>query len=1646
MFSSPTAWQDLYGHHTENTRELTSAAAGHQHPSQGRASNVTRQTSCVVNSSGDGSNIHSRLARDTAAGIFSRDGLNRESGYNRAFPYDPRNITAAGAREPVPAAPLFSYAFAGAPYSVTSQPVRVFPPPPPPPPRASATSCAVLQSCETMKRQSPFSPHSAGCPDDERRIDTFSSAVRGSREVAAGGADNARWSPLQMTSRGFHSPSSSYYDQGEQGVAAPQAAGIRDADLRDSHCGRCEDSTRFFVPSDSLYTIGEATHVGRNSGVQPAAYPYRADNFIEQRRQSTRPPPPPNYLDLSAKNNTFPSSPHYYYDDNCAYCDTGVASTFPAAPHMTTATTTTRTAPFNKEAYPRSSAAAPPHGWSPTTPPHAAPTTNPPSPRTPSCFSISDGARHLNSVRHRTAAAASAALLLTPSGPSASSTRGSAVDVVSPYEDTRHERASRGYDSIRELAAGRPPHRSPLSSATTTTTNTVTASTTMTAAAAAAVAHSEPCCVAAVIFNNAKEVGAALCELPSLTVSLLQYADTAVFFKTTSLLHSRNPVEVLVPSTVVETEFVQTLLRQHGTHMTFTSVQRCFYNTEAGVQRLSQLKSSEEAALCIEDTDRYLCVAAANALILYMEHVNDMQMLPGSVRVRAEALEHFMEVSRTTARALQIVADGNALGVLASVATAASRGISQGDADTLSEERRRTRYFEQTPPMSRRRPRSTRPATATAAAATGPFPNFACGATTNWSARSPTLRAEALADVLPRACTVMGQRYLRRTLLQPLRDRIAVQGRHDAVEWLLREPRRLHTLRVLLRQTAALDLERLTATLILQPRRERTEAQKQSYLESLLLLWSALPYLQQLHTQLSDYLGPRPEAAEGDRPASLTTSMATASQSSSPSTTAELSQSPSPRQRSNKRDTSTAVSSPVYPLVLHSVATTLRQCRFDELSALLGRYLERSVLPAVVEHHEQTSPFMAETHRRRATAASDRLPRFAEQRSEEQVGTRDPTRIYQRRRLQQGAATSTLLRVLRMCFLVQAPRGGELDALRTRLSERIAGITSYAEELRQRFQLYSLRLEPDPVKLYCFSYLSSEEGKAQAVPFTWRYAGGSHFALYLAALRQQQQRQHFTGIQNAGSEALSRDASCRSRRRRVRCGTEELEYRCAHTQECVNAILAVQLDSVRPLVLALRQNFLGALQATVESVALLDTLLSFALYSLSHHCTRPVLVERKTGMTTAPEMQTWVAASSVECADAPEAASSAAASDDASECFLPPTSRYFGLATPTGALEKSVASPSAGPTSGAQTAPDDAVADVGREGGDTPRSHIPFFVSGAFHPSAGVEGWSDNNGMPLHPQYADASLASRAPRSNGTTRQSCGDGLCLSWGTQGDVCIITGPNACGKTTLLRILGQHITLAQAGCFVPARRAQLFLADRLFAHMLCEELPSVLHSTFKRELMELNELTHAATVESVVLMDELGRSTTTAQGFSLAWATALCLSDRRVHAVLTTHFAGLPSLTRARPGRVVAFHFRVSFSYVSGGATRPQSPPPQQQLRRQRKEEGQHAPDPPPSLSESSGWMQAPAASAGPRVTIVRFGHELFPGPCPQRWYGLAMAERMHFFEPVLAFARRTRMCCLAANHDDINTSSSSSVNAANADVTHARMTATGEKQS
>ncbi|GET88338.1 mis-match repair protein, putative [Leishmania tarentolae] len=1203
--------------------------------------------------------------------------------------------------------------------------------------------------------------------------------------------------------------------------------------------------------------------------------------------------------------------------------------------------------------------------------------------------SISDGARHLNSARHRSAASAAALFFHSPS----------VTDGLASSPGAGSSAAFR--------------HRGRAAVATSAVSSTATGTPTLLAtAASAAAAQAEPCCVAALIFNNAKEVGVALCELPSLTVSLCQYGDTATFFKTTSLLHTRNPVEVLVPSTAVDSELVQTVLRHHGAHMTFTSVQRCFYNAEEGVQRLSQLKSSAEASLCIEDTDRYLCVAAANAVVLYMEHVNDMHLLPGSVRVRAEALEHYMEVSRTTARALQLIPDITCIPATAAAAPMGLMGNTANGSETTdgSQRGRTQRYGAMLAPVFLSRD----------------------------LVEPPLLQTVALVDAIPRACTVMGQRYLRRTLLQPLRDRVAVQGRHDAVEWLLCDPRRLHVLRTLLRHTAALDLERLTATLTHQPRRERSSAQQQSYLESLQLLWSALPHLEQLHAQLKAYLGPLPRGqasvySEGVSPATL---------SPLPDGGPEAPALPND-----------LCSTAAHPSVLHSIATALGACRFPELETLMGTYLERSVLPSVVGYYAKSTAHYGTLHD--VDSGSTHIPSSVSvvtqqqqqhsQRRRRRLRSDDGAEPDSSRHAQQPSqrVTTALLRLLRMCFLVQAPRSGELDALRTRLSLRISNITSYAAELRATYGIFSLRLEPDPVKLYCLSYAVAEEAKAKAGPFTWRYAGGSHFALYLSALREQQlQRQqeqpqsqgrirrssrfhlptsagdalctasssssmelsrHTDDVECAGFDSSAIDpfspftsgtdhtASRQLRRRRVRCSTEDLDYRCARAQECVAAILQLQLHSVQPLVRAIQHEFLGSLQATVESVALLDTLLCFALYSLTHQCTRPVLVELRTGSTTAPRMRTLTAeptedvgeavASSVRKATAREG--SAGASWDSADEYIKATrapavvgDQGSETAVSAGASETSsdATTPSRTPSLPTLTAP--ATAAVATTEAETHHaSGVRLCLENARHPSA-------TQRQPPSRAVARAGMSARFTGAEvaGMVAPASG-GLTMSWGSDGgDVCIVTGPNACGKTTLLRILGQYFTLAQAGCFVPAQHAQLFLADRLLAHMLCDELPSITHSSFRPELMELGELTHAATAESVALIDELGRNTTTAQGFSLAWATALLLSDRCVHSVLTTHYAGLPRLARLRPRRIVAFHFRVTFQQLAAVG---------------RGRDG---------ATDSS--LREPART---RITIARFGHTLFPGPCRQRWYGLALAERLHFFEPVLDIARRTRSC-------------------------------------
>jgi DNA mismatch repair protein MutS len=138
--------------------------------------------------------------------------------------------------------------------------------------------------------------------------------------------------------------------------------------------------------------------------------------------------------------------------------------------------------------------------------------------------------------------------------------------------------------------------------------------------------------------------------------------------------------------------------------------------------------------------------------------------------------------------------------------------------------------------------------------------------------------------------------------------------------------------------------------------------------------------------------------------------------------------------------------------------------------------------------------------------------------------------------------------------------------------------------------------------------------------------------------------------------------------------------------------------------------------------------------------------------------------------------------------------------------------------------------------------------------------------------------------------------------------IITGPNMGGKSTYLRQTALLCLMAQAGSFVPARTAKLPVVDRLFARVGASDNIARGQSTFMVEMQETANILHAATSRSLVVLDEIGRGTSTFDGLSIAWAVAEHLASNqkaRPKTIFATHYHELTDLADALPG-VVNFH--------------------------------------------------------------------------------------------------------------------------------------------
>ncbi len=130
---------------------------------------------------------------------------------------------------------------------------------------------------------------------------------------------------------------------------------------------------------------------------------------------------------------------------------------------------------------------------------------------------------------------------------------------------------------------------------------------------------------------------------------------------------------------------------------------------------------------------------------------------------------------------------------------------------------------------------------------------------------------------------------------------------------------------------------------------------------------------------------------------------------------------------------------------------------------------------------------------------------------------------------------------------------------------------------------------------------------------------------------------------------------------------------------------------------------------------------------------------------------------------------------------------------------------------------------------------------------------------------------------------------------EGRIVVLTGPNMAGKSTVLRQVGLLQLLAQIGSFVPADRARLPVCDRIFTRVGASDNLARGQSTFMVEMNETAAILHGATERSLVLLDEIGRGTSTYDGVSIAWAVTEYLHESiRAKTVFATHYHELTQL--------------------------------------------------------------------------------------------------------------------------------------------------------
>ena len=132
--------------------------------------------------------------------------------------------------------------------------------------------------------------------------------------------------------------------------------------------------------------------------------------------------------------------------------------------------------------------------------------------------------------------------------------------------------------------------------------------------------------------------------------------------------------------------------------------------------------------------------------------------------------------------------------------------------------------------------------------------------------------------------------------------------------------------------------------------------------------------------------------------------------------------------------------------------------------------------------------------------------------------------------------------------------------------------------------------------------------------------------------------------------------------------------------------------------------------------------------------------------------------------------------------------------------------------------------------------------------------------------------------------------------------LITGPNMSGKSTYMRQTALIVLMAQAGCFVPCESAEIGVCDRIFTRIGASDNLAQGQSTFFVEMSELAYILNTATSRSLVILDEIGRGTSTYDGLSIAWAAAeyLAKENRKIRSLFATHYHEMTELENTLSG--------------------------------------------------------------------------------------------------------------------------------------------------